>query len=139
MANVCITVWNTIQVIVKAIYLESLGIDQSTVCEIYTSGIEVNGMGGKGLTRFVPDWFPALLPKHCLEAIGDWHDYQYAVAKDSRARIDAEFRRLIFRAGKGKGIITRARLLRIGWMYWAGVRVFGGRHYNEKARLKNDK
>lgn len=114
----------------KAWFLQTLGIDYDLAVSIYASGVPVNGMGGAGISRFVPDWFPLLLPPYCLEAIGDLHDYRYAVADGTRAEIDLQFRQLILKCGDNKSWINRLRLYRIGWLYWIGVRLFGYGHYN---------
>lgn len=99
-----------------------------------------NGMGPQGIVgrALVPDRFPMLLPRHCLESIGDAHDLRYALGgtRNARARADNEFKRLIQIAGRRLSWYKRFRLWRISWVYFAFVRGFGKRCFNFITRRK---
>lgn len=97
-------------------------------------GFKPNGMGPKGIVgrALVLDRFPSLLPRYCLESIGDIHDLRYRLGGSyaERARADEEFRRLIQVAGRELNWLQRFRLWRISWVYFAFVRGFGGWFFN---------
>ncbi len=100
-------------------------------------------MGPEGIVgrALVPDRFIGLLPRYCLESIGDVHDLRYWLGGNDldKARADDEFRRLIQVAGQHLGWYKRFRLWRISWVYFAFVRGLGGKcfHWIKKGEKEN--
>lgn len=84
-----------------------------------------NGCGAEGSVIDPPDLR--------FSAICNEHDLAYAQGGSSRERrrVDMEFRRLMIRKAKAAPWHKAAYLYPSAWGYWAGVRLFGWRHWGK--------